>query len=153
AHLSDELKEAKDCLGFLSARLFRLASSIEPNTCLFARVLAEAGVPEDEMEALERQLAPKDDSAARKPGFVSSSIQLSETTSGSTIKKKLNFQKEAKAMKAKSKLHKKMYQMLCTEEVLLGNETKKKRKKRRLVHVKELSGCDKNQFDVGVYLI
>ncbi|GKA27051.1 pre-mRNA-splicing factor SYF1, partial [Tanacetum coccineum] len=82
APLSDEPKEAKDCLGFLSARLFRLASSIELNTCLFARVLAEAGVPEDEMEALERQLAPKDDSAARKPGFVSSSIQLSETASG-----------------------------------------------------------------------
>nr|GEU91190.1 pre-mRNA-splicing factor SYF1 [Tanacetum cinerariifolium] len=44
--------------------------------------LKRAGVPEDEMEALERQLAPKDDSAARKPGFVSSSIQLSETVSG-----------------------------------------------------------------------
>ncbi|GKC88614.1 hypothetical protein Tco_1149263, partial [Tanacetum coccineum] len=44
--------------------------------------LKRAGVPEDEMEALERQLAPKDDSAARKPGFVSSSIQLSETASG-----------------------------------------------------------------------
>lgn len=44
--------------------------------------LKRAGVPEDEMEALERQLAPKEDSAARKLGFVSSSVQLSETASG-----------------------------------------------------------------------
>nr|GEY01842.1 hypothetical protein [Tanacetum cinerariifolium] len=33
--------------------------------------LKRAGVPKDEMEALERQLAPKEDSAARKLGFVS----------------------------------------------------------------------------------
>nr|GEV24865.1 pre-mRNA-splicing factor SYF1 [Tanacetum cinerariifolium] len=33
--------------------------------------LKRARVPEDEMEALERQLAPKEDSAARKLGFVS----------------------------------------------------------------------------------
>ncbi|PWA44564.1 RNA-processing protein, HAT helix [Artemisia annua] len=46
--------------------------------------LRRAGVPEDEMEALERQLAPKEDSAARKLGFVSSSIQLSETASALT---------------------------------------------------------------------
>ncbi|PWA85494.1 RNA-processing protein, HAT helix [Artemisia annua] len=44
--------------------------------------LKRAGVPEDEMEALERQLAPKVNSAARKLGFVCSSIQLSETASG-----------------------------------------------------------------------
>ncbi|PWA36353.1 RNA-processing protein, HAT helix [Artemisia annua] len=44
--------------------------------------LKRAGVPEDETEVLERQLAPKENSAARKLGFVSSSIQLSETASG-----------------------------------------------------------------------
>ncbi|PWA64196.1 tetratricopeptide repeat (TPR)-like superfamily protein [Artemisia annua] len=44
--------------------------------------LKRTGAPEDEMEALERQLAPKENSAARKLGFVSSSIQLSETASG-----------------------------------------------------------------------
>lgn len=43
--------------------------------------LKRAGVPEDEMEALERQLTPKENSADRKLGFVSS-IQLSETASG-----------------------------------------------------------------------
>nr|GFB57545.1 RNA-processing protein, HAT helix [Tanacetum cinerariifolium] len=31
--------------------------------------LKRVGVPEDEMEALERQPAPKEDSAARKLGF------------------------------------------------------------------------------------
>lgn len=49
--------------------------------------LKKAGVPEDEMAALERQLAPAAatttiDSGARKLGFVSGGVQSSETASG-----------------------------------------------------------------------
>ena len=87
----------------------------KPNVDEAMDQLKRAGVPEDEMEALERQLAPKENSAARKLGFVSSSIQLSETASG-LIQNQEEIElpegsesDEKKMMMAKSKLHKKMY--------------------------------------------
>ncbi|GKE86568.1 hypothetical protein Tco_1560310 [Tanacetum coccineum] len=101
------------------------------------------------MEALERQIAPKEDSAARKLGFVTSSIQLSETASGLIHnQEEIELPEVSDSDGEDDDVHKKMYQMLCTE-VLLGNETKKWKLVTVtpvLVHLKELSGCDKNHY-------
>ncbi|GJT62824.1 hypothetical protein Tco_1006357 [Tanacetum coccineum] len=78
------------------------------------------------------QLKPKEGPAlAKEAGFVTSSIQLSETASGLIHnKEEIELPEVSDSDGEDDDVHKKMYQMLCTEEVLLGNETKKKRKKR-----------------------